>query len=571
MLTAGRRQRGYFLRWIYAAVLLLQIAPRLIGSVWYEWQRPGSSTLGLFVEFFNHTFAAQHFVLLFIVTPALTAGAIADEKLRGTLDYLLTTCLHPAEIILGKLAARTCQVMVLAMVPLPLICFFGVIVDLPLVNVAALYIASAVVVAGTAAVSVLASVWCHRTRDAVLWAYLALFAGYCLGWAATSLGWDGLTNAFNPLYAIDRDRDMPLAARLALLSVAWLLPASGCVALASWRLRPAYAQMRQATRVGWARWRLQPMRDNENPVSWRERCVHGIAPLARLRTIPLWLALPAFAFASAASLLGLVLLWLSSQADLLGAFQREGIAGLHVALALGGVDAWTVASIQAGVTLCVMLLLLTVRASGSMTDERERGAWDQLLLTPLTTKEIVHGKLWGLLRAYVPYVIVYALATLPLAFLIGAEAFVVCTFAASAMAVAAPFIVTVGLYWSAHLSSSWRSLLATIGSCYAYLIVAGLLGSGACMFGCFLRVMMMALRPLFQDILPNADILIGGLAGIIAMIVLNAMVIAPLAWALILWTEAKVDKAERARVSAADRKHLKLRQVADELAREAPL
>ena len=70
--------------------------------------------------------------------------------------------------------------LVLAMVPLPRVCFFGVIVDLPFANMLALYAASAVVIVGAAAVGLLASVWCHRTRDAVLWAYLALLAGFCL-------------------------------------------------------------------------------------------------------------------------------------------------------------------------------------------------------------------------------------------------------------------------------------------------------------------------------------------------------------------------------------------------------
>ncbi len=572
MLVAGRRQRAYFLRWVYAGFLLIELGPRVLFSIWWELEQPGSSALGLYVHFFNHTFAAQHFILLLILTPALTAGAVTDEKLRGTLDYLLTTCLHPAEIVLGKLLARACQLLVLSLVALPLVCFFGVIVDLPLANVAALYVASAVVIVSTTALSMLASVWCHRTRDAVLAAYLVLLAGSCAVWASSAAGWDGPANLFLPWRAIDREDDEPLALRLVRFALAWLAPASACLALACWRLRPAYARIRQGTRVGWGRWRLRPMREDGNPVLWRERWLHGIAPLARLRAIPLWLAVTVCAFVSAASLLGMVVLQVSGRVDPIAAFQQEGLGGLHLALRLNGVDGWTVAGVHAGIALFVVTLLLIVRASGAITDERERSAWDALLLTPLTTREIVRGKFWGLELACLPYVLAYALPTLPLAFLVGAEAFVVCTSAVGAMLLAAPYIAAVGLYWSAHLSSSWRSLLATAAACYGYLILAMmLLGPAAFMVFCILSVFMMVLKPLFQEIMPDAEIFIAGLAGAGAMLAVNAAIVLPLSWALLTWAEGRVEKLERAGSRAEQNRQklvLKLNQLADELAHE---
>ena len=45
-------------------------------------------------------------VCILVIVPALVAGAIAEEKQRKTLHYLLSSRLSSAEIVLEKLAAR---------------------------------------------------------------------------------------------------------------------------------------------------------------------------------------------------------------------------------------------------------------------------------------------------------------------------------------------------------------------------------------------------------------------------------------------------------------------------------
>jgi ABC-type transport system involved in multi-copper enzyme maturation permease subunit len=572
MLIAGRRQRGYFLRWLYAAVLLFQLLPRIIASIFYEMQRPGSSALSLYVRFFD-SFTDQHFLYLLVLTPALTAGAVTDDKLRGTLDHLLTTCLHPAEIVLGKLLARVCQLLVFTLVALPIVCFFGVIVDLDVPFALMLFAASAVLIAATGSLSLLTSVWCQRTRDAVLCTYLALFAVFLLAGAAASAGWQWPADVLSPWHTIDRTEDgRPAPTRLLPFASAWLAPAVVCVGVACWRLRPAYASMRQSVRGGWMWRRLRPIRAAENPVAWRERALHGIAPFAAMRLVPLWLAVPTFAILSAVSLVGLVVLRLSDRVDILAAFEREGLAGLHVALRLGGVEGWAVAGPHAGTVVFVLTLLLAVRASGGITDERERGNWDALLLTPLSTPEIVRGKFWGLIRATRPYVIAYAIVMLPLALLIGAEALVVAVAGIGAMVVAAPFIIAVGLYWSARLSSGWRSVLATLASWYGYLVVASMLLMPACILGCIVKGLMSLFAPVFQDVLPDADALAGGLATALSMLLINALIIGPFAWVLLQWAETRIDRTERAHVSRLehDKQELltRLNRLADELAEE---
>src|SRR5580704_7896828 len=125
MLRAGRRGRAHVLRWIYAGWLCLQLlyvfdathTPPNYGS-----PRPNPTKAA--VEFgrqYRDLILSQQFLLIVLITPAFVAGAITDEKTRGTLQGLLTAYVTPADVVLGKLAARTAQVGILALAPLPLL------------------------------------------------------------------------------------------------------------------------------------------------------------------------------------------------------------------------------------------------------------------------------------------------------------------------------------------------------------------------------------------------------------------------------------------------------------------
>ena len=100
MLVAGRRQRLYFLRWVWAAILLVQLVPRLIASLFFEHNRPGSSAMGLFVQFFD-TFTAQHFFYLLVLTPATSSGtAVRLAYLRQPSNVMAQATMAPAVEVL---------------------------------------------------------------------------------------------------------------------------------------------------------------------------------------------------------------------------------------------------------------------------------------------------------------------------------------------------------------------------------------------------------------------------------------------------------------------------------------
>ena len=78
----------------------------------------GSVDSSTFVTFFMVIVVIEA-VIFFFITPAVTAGAIANEKERQTLDVLLTTNMSPWQIIWGKYWSSIANVLVIIMSTLP--------------------------------------------------------------------------------------------------------------------------------------------------------------------------------------------------------------------------------------------------------------------------------------------------------------------------------------------------------------------------------------------------------------------------------------------------------------------
>ena len=104
-----------------------------------------------------------------LVTPTFVAGAIADEKSRGTLQDLLTAQLSSWEIVTGKLFGRLAQVGYVALAALPLLAVLAGFVEISFLTVVAVAIVSSAPLFYARRVSILASVWASPgARDAHL-------------------------------------------------------------------------------------------------------------------------------------------------------------------------------------------------------------------------------------------------------------------------------------------------------------------------------------------------------------------------------------------------------------------
>lgn len=65
--------------------------------------------------------ASMEFILILLITPALTAGSISGERERQTLDLMMTTRLTPGQLILGKLFSSFSTVLLLMVSSFPVL------------------------------------------------------------------------------------------------------------------------------------------------------------------------------------------------------------------------------------------------------------------------------------------------------------------------------------------------------------------------------------------------------------------------------------------------------------------
>src|SRR5262249_56660534 len=98
--------------------------------IYFLWAfRPGASgqlspqEMAQLSEAFFGTFMVVQFAVVALLVPAVTGGAIAEEKERETLEFLLATDLRGREIVLGKLAARLAGLLAFVLAGLPVLSF----------------------------------------------------------------------------------------------------------------------------------------------------------------------------------------------------------------------------------------------------------------------------------------------------------------------------------------------------------------------------------------------------------------------------------------------------------------
>lgn len=183
LVRLGRRSRYFLIRAVYLLVLL--------AFLYFTQQRayyqlatmgPQSVTriLAEFGEFFFFCYTVIQFLTVLLVTPALVAGCIAEEKERRTLEYLLATDLTNREIVLGKLISRLALLLLFFLAGLPVLSlsmlFGGISPDLMLCSA----LATLVTLLSVASVSMLISVYVQRVRDAVLLSYLTIVGFFVL-------------------------------------------------------------------------------------------------------------------------------------------------------------------------------------------------------------------------------------------------------------------------------------------------------------------------------------------------------------------------------------------------------
>jgi ABC-type transport system involved in multi-copper enzyme maturation permease subunit len=498
LLLGSRRNRLYVFRWVYAGWLVAVVFYLFVQFADEEMRRhlsqfraatnfnevlplPRASAPAVVGGRFAEAFVVQQLLLLLLATPAFVAGAVTDEKRRGTLPQLLTTDLDTRHILLGKLLGRTAEVLLLAVAGLPPFALLAGFARVGPWAILLLIAALAPPLFALASASVLASVFCRQTRDAVL----ALYAlGTLAGLAVWHFG--GPLDVLNPLSVLAPAWGTPALAdlaeagrRLAASALCWTALGGAFLGLAVWQLRPSCRREMEGARpaAASARWHSAPLVPvTDDPVRWRERYVEGLAPVPSLRRVRTGVGVAGIVAVTTCS--SLVILALSLPPGVgpdaaLRAFLSLSPAAIRAVMP----DAALGFLVQSLVAMLLASLVVGVRCSGAVTGERERQTWEALLLTPLSARELIRGKLWGVMGASLWYLLAYAGPAVVFSAAGGLMALFWTVLFLAVTVLAMYYVGAAGLWCSVRARNSWRSLLGTLAAGYAGGIALYLVGS----------------------------------------------------------------------------------------------
>ena len=409
---AARRSRHLWLRFGYLAILFFVV---LVGAFRItetlslaELARQASATFKLA--------SLTQLALMCFLAPVFTAGAITQERDAQTFNILLSTPLSNAQIVFGSLLSRLYFVVVLLLAGLPVFfvtMIYGGVTAAQIVESCALAGGTAVL---TGSLAIAISMIRVGTRRTIISFYimigLYLLAVYALGtwsrtWVAEAppsvegdrMSWLAPLHPFLALdVAINRiqaPRWSDLGGRSLLVRYALAYPQTAYVMLTlvvsfvltvlSMFFVRRGASEGEATFFGSLADRLhrrpvgertqKPRRVWRNPIAWREAATRASAASKGLVRY----AITAGGIVAAA----LVLL----------EYHRGGLTAVDAREWLAGIIM---------VEFGIILLVATNTAATAITKERESQAMDILLSTPLSAKDLVWGKLRGLVSFTVP-------------------------------------------------------------------------------------------------------------------------------------------------------------------------
>lgn len=438
--------------------------------------------------------------MMCFLAPIFTAGAISQEKDAETFNVLLTTPLTNAQIVLGSLLSRLYFVIMLLVAGLPVFCItmlFGGVTTGQIFMSFGIAGCTAVL---TGSLAILISVVRVGTRGTIFSFYvgIALYLAIGLGlgylpktivpesivpgvsqgmtWMTIIHPYWALLVALNqiqpPMPAAVADYPWPLRSMLAEPQSAYmvltLLTSVVLVGAATFFVRSGAKQ----GELSWIRKRFNQLwrpKEGErtrrvrrvwsNPVAWREAVTRASAASSSLMR---------YSYLGMGILAGVYFVWCYANGDF-----------ASVATARN----WLTAIVM--VEFLVVLLMAANTAATAITRERDDATMELLLVTPLTSKYIVWGKLRGLVSFAVPLMMVPAATVLVVAFYDLSKgstppcvSLIQALILPALLSIYAALACMLGLQMSLKSKRSVQAVLASIG----VLIVAGF-GLGLCALG----------------------------------------------------------------------------------------
>jgi ABC-type transport system involved in multi-copper enzyme maturation permease subunit len=456
LVRLARRNRYFLIRVLYIGTIILLLLWQYNDTFISQrmpWGWPGgrmrfagsgsaSAAEGaVFAEQFFNKFMVFQFALVMLLTPVYTAGAIAEEKDRRTLEFLLSTDLANREIILSKFLSRFANLAIIVITGIPVLSAIqflgGVDPDLLLAS----FVALVLTMASLASLSIFYSVYSRKPRDAILLTYFVVAAYVSLGIlgqiaisspavATTAFFGSGLTcqdvvDGYNSgnlpvvLYKLQQAVNVPVRAMVfapggmrvikfvaptAAATLASVVPAflrnfaifHGLLILVTigWAIsRVRLVALGQTSRESRRRLRVKRIRQRPAigrlPMIWKELFVEPGFRLTRMGRIVVWL-LVVLSFIPA-----IWIVWNCLETILVyGSTKWWGTTRLSVWAQIGNeLNPWLRI---AGTAVATLLLIgVAVRASTCIGGERDRETLDALLATPLQSNDILLAKWLG--------------------------------------------------------------------------------------------------------------------------------------------------------------------------------
>ena len=500
LVTAPRRPQHYIYRTAYAFGLFLLMVTAWLVMVGTQEVRTVGDVSRFGAMLFQILAPLQLALVTFLAAQLATSG-VAQEKDRRTILLLLMTRLTDHELVLGKLLASLLDVLVMLLAGMPVFVLMTLFGGISIEQVAKAFAVTAMSALAAGSLGSAVALAREKTFQSlsitslvlVLWIGLwevvaAIFGNLELG--GVPIAW--LATAASPLRAIlaavqpfgDRLPGWPAGELAFVVFSAFAIAALN--ALAIWRLRvwnpgrdilpvqheshtqgiwSADHDVRQLEERGTAltgnvaaaaaesaraghvdarvRRSSEPSREVwDNPVLWREMCTWAYGKKALVIRLA-YLVL----FAMAAS----GVYWTV----------RSGAALAQT----GGSDAVSAAALPLAPFFLVSLVIVNALAVTSITNERDGGSLDLLLVTDLTPPEFILGKMLGV--AYVTReMIALPLVLCLYLWLVGGMTFENLVWLLLGQVVMNVFVIMLGIHCGMHYANSRSAIGVSLGNVF---------------------------------------------------------------------------------------------------------
>jgi ABC-type transport system involved in multi-copper enzyme maturation permease subunit len=411
LITTARRARYYAIRLIYGMILLFFVVQaasppdRGQAALWTGDEVSIAEMAALGTRIFG-AFAILQAVAVLVLTPALVAGVVADEKRRKTLHYLMASRLSSAEVILGKLFARLLHVGIFLAIGLPVMSLISLFGGVEPLAVVLLYAGSLSTAGFLAALAILVSTLARRPREANSQVYILEFAWlFCPalvawllpmggGWWGQVYGWIKPVNDL-VLWSSPFSLIQPSSWNNLLEAALWMVGlqlayALGFVLLAIVILRPVFRREGESPRrLGWlldarhGRRFLSRPPVGDDAMFWKERYVSRTSGIIKIAVGLVFLIV-------------VVILGYATWQFAAPAFVELWKYGYTASGSYGDRESFNVYLRGMTVLFYIAWALGTASsAAAGVVAEREEDTWTSLTATPLSGEEILRAKMFG--------------------------------------------------------------------------------------------------------------------------------------------------------------------------------